>query len=204
MHTIIKMIAIILSCAGLCIGSGCSSKGATQNKPVKKRAVAAKKQKSPTLAKTQAKPQAQAQPMIGKISDNPGFFAAADKPLSAANQDLDAAVRPVLKQIFEDVKVMAEDQKRENFDDIHSITYVLRRIPDESDGVPLHAAFSAARFTPSPRLGSKPTVSRQWLAMSFFKTTGAGQYSLAIYVDINNKVARVHSYALGSKYDRLM
>jgi hypothetical protein len=140
--------------------------------------------------------------------DNPKFITAKNIQLkSDAAKALDALLRPALKKLFKDVKIISEGempQYREGI--IDTFKYVPKARITEQDGVPLHSLLSGEyRFSPSVRLGTKPTVTSKWMAMSFIRYTGSGtNYSIALYIDLAAQVIRVESYELGSRYDRMM
>lgn len=141
--------------------------------------------------------------------DNPKFITARNIQLkSDAAKALDALLRPALKKLFKDVKIISEGEMpkyREGIIDTYK--YVTKARITEQDGVPLHSLLSSSeyKFTPSVRLGTKPTVTSKWMAMSFTRYTGSGtNYSIALYIDLVEQVIRVESYELGSRYDRMM
>ena len=151
----------------------------------------------------------QHKPGIGSISDNPGFYGVSDTaPVSDAVKDLDSAIRPVLKQLFGDAKIVAESKSAETKIDgevvENSFTYVVKQVLTPEDGKALHAALHAAHFSLSPRLGAKPTIWKGGAIMSLFRNTSRRPYSLVINVDTNKQQIVVESYKLGSKSDRLM
>jgi hypothetical protein len=67
----------------------------------------------------------------------------------------------------------------------------------------LHTALKNAHFTPSPRLGSEPTIARLWAAISLFKHTAGIQYTLVFKINFKTQIMTVESYQL-SRYDHLM
>jgi len=147
--------------------------------------------------------------LVKNKPDNSKFLMAKNIQLkSDAAKALDALLRPALKKLFKDVKIISEGEMppyREGIIDTYK--YVTKARITEQDGVPLHSLLSSGeyRFSPSVRLGTKPTVTSKWIAMSFIRYTGSGtNYSLALYIDLVAQVIRVESYELGSKYDRLM
>lgn len=123
-------------------------------------------------------------------------------------KDLDNVIRPVLKKVFGDVKIVAESSKSETKKDgevvENRMAYVVKKKLIPKDGETLHAALHSAHFGLSPRLGSKPTIWSHGATMSLFKTTSLRSYSLVINVDTKKQQIVVESYRLGSKYDRLM
>ena len=141
--------------------------------------------------------------------ESPAFFGFADSGAKApAAQDLDSAIRPVLKKVFGDAKIIAESKSPETQRDgevvENRITYKVRQFMIPKDGETLHAALLAVHFGTSPRLGSKPTIWSGGAAMSLFKSTSQRSYSLVFNVDTRKQQIVVESYQLGSKYDRLM
>ncbi|MDD2866709.1 MAG: hypothetical protein PHO59_05230 [Candidatus Omnitrophica bacterium] len=145
----------------------------------------------------------------GGTSVNPAFLVSSG--LSAKDptaQDLDRVVRPVLKSVFGDAKLIAESSGPETRKDgeviENRLTYAVKRVLAGKDGEALHAALRAAHFSTSPRLGSKPTIIKTFATMSFFKTTSRRSYSLVFNIDAKKQQLVVESYQLGSKYDRLM
>ena len=151
----------------------------------------------------------QNKPVIGNISDNPAFFSVSKQSLTNdVSKDLDGIIMPVLKKVFGDAKIITESKAPETKIDgevvENRITYVVRQLLTPQDGVVLHAAFIAAGFSTSPRLGSKPTIWSGGAGMSLFESTSRGSYSLVINVDTKKQQIVVESYRLGSKYDRLM
>jgi hypothetical protein len=153
-----------------------------------------------------------AQSGMTDISDNPGFFTVQDlKPASGIPQDLDQRIRPVLKRLFKDAKLVEDigeqPPARDGEVEENKLVYVVRRLLEEQDGDQLHTVLhDQEHFTYSPRLGSKPTHIRAhgkvW--MSLFKSTSLRSYSLVIEVNYKTQRITVISYRLGSKYDRLM
>jgi len=142
-------------------------------------------------------------------TDNPTFFAARDAGAKArAVQALDTVIRPILKQIFGDAKIVSESKSPETQKDgeviENSFTYIVRKKFVSDDGKRLHASMHAAHFGPSPRLGRKPTIARSRAMMSLFYTHASRPYSLVIKLDSKKQEILVLSYKLGSKYDRLM
>ena len=123
-------------------------------------------------------------------------------------RDLDSCIRPVLKKLFGDAKIVAESQSPETRKDgevvENRITYVVKQFLVPDDGKALHATLHAGGFGLSVRLGAKPTIWRDGAVMSLFKSTSQRSYSLVINVDTKKQQIVVESYRLGSHYDRLM
>lgn len=144
------------------------------------------------------------------ISDNPGFFTAQDKiPGAGVPQDLDKLIRPVLKRLFKDVKLVEDiGEQPPRIDgevEENKLVYVVRQLLDESDVDQLHKELNEKMKWPaSPRLGAKPTHGRKEAVMSLFKSTSLRGYSLVIGINYQTQRITVISYRLGSKYDRLM
>lgn len=151
-----------------------------------------------------------AQSGMTDISDNPGFFTVSDKtPVDPTAQDLDEMVRPVLKQLFKDVKLVEEfgEQPPARDGEVveNKLVYVVRQILAEPDVDQLHHELHVNRKWPaSPRLGRKPTHGRKEAVMSFSRSSSRRGYSLVIGVNYETQRVTVISYRLGSKYDRLM
>ena len=141
--------------------------------------------------------------------DNAAFLGSKDAGAKTpAAKDLDSVIRPVLKKVFGGAKIIAESKSPETLRDgevvENRITYLVNKALIPNDGVALHAAFRAAGFGASPRLGSKPTIWSYGAVMSLFESTSQRSYSLVINVDTKKQRIVVESYRLGSKYDRLM
>lgn len=147
-------------------------------------------------------------PVIQSISDNPAYYSAREiKPQAAPVKDLDNAIRPVLVKLFGAAKIIEEKGQSTATDGeviLNQFTYVTKQLLTEQDIKDLHAALLASGFSTSPRLGSKPTTTRNFGMMSLFKSTNAGHYSLEIRAVFSKQTLTVTSYQLGSKYDRLM
>ena len=141
--------------------------------------------------------------------DNPKFFASGDSSGKASEvRELDSQIRPVLRKLFGDARLVSESGAPETQRDGEVVenrfTYLVSKFLVPKDGEPLHAALRVAHFGASPRLGSKPTIWSGGAGMSLFKTTSMRSYSLVINVDTRKQQIIVESYRLGSKYDRLM
>ena len=152
---------------------------------------------------------AQKQADTGIVAGNTAFNSSRGVEGKAAEvRDLDAVIRPVLKKLFGDIKMVSESTKPETKIDgevvENQFTYVVKKYLVPKDGVALHSALYAVHFSPSPRLGSKPTIWSGGAGMSFFKSTNMRSYSLVFNVDTRKQKIVVESYRLGSKYDRLM
>ncbi len=153
--------------------------------------------------------QAQSQSSSKNISVNPAFLAAADKrPATTEAKDLDRIIRPILIKHLNGAKLTEESRAAETKTDgevvENKLTYAVKDHLTVENGKTLHAAFRAAGFSSSPRLGSKPTTLRDRVLMSLFETTPLRTYSLVIDIDLKKQRIVVESYRLGSKYDRLM
>ncbi|GEM_PF-3726623 len=146
---------------------------------------------------------------IQKISDNPEFFTAKDLAPQAPNaKELDGLIRPALRKLFEDAKLVSETgpqpPRMDGEVEENKLVYVVRRLADAKDGDALHAALREQEgFSSSPRLGAKPVHARTQVGMSLAKSTGRRGYSLVITVNLSRQRIEVISYKLGSKYDRL-
>lgn len=141
--------------------------------------------------------------------DNPGFALARNiTPANATAKDIDLIMRPVLVKAFKAAKLISAkgpEAPRVDGEVVEDrLIYSVRPILILSDGDKLHAAFRAAGFPTSPRLGSKPQHGRTNVMMSFFRSTSLRGYSFEINVDIAKQQIYIMSYKLGSKYDRLM
>ncbi len=144
-----------------------------------------------------------------EVKKNPNFFVVKDIGCNTAEvRDLDSRIRPVLKKLLVDVKLVSESGAPETKIDGEIVenrfAYVASKILVPKDGAPLHAALHAAGFKLSPRLGGKPTIWSGGATMSLFKSTSLRSYSLVINIDTKKQQIVVESYRLGSKYDRLM
>jgi len=187
----------------------CSSCGKKQDDEPTKKADQSELAKIDKQQQTSKKSADTRKPVTGSISDNPAFFSASKQSLSNdVSKDLDGIIVPVLKKVFGDAKIVAELKSPETKIDgevvENRITYVVRQLLVPQDGVALHAAFIAAGFSTSPRLGAKPTIWSGGAGMSLFESTSKRTYSLVINVDTKKQQIVVESYKLGSKYDRLM
>jgi len=157
-----------------------------------------------------AKPGMFAHPGMTDISDNPGFFMAQDKtPEPGVPQDIDKLIRPVLKGLFKDVKLVEDiGEQPPRIDgevEENKLVYVVRQLLDESDVDQLHTELNGKQKWPaSPRLGRKPTHGRKEAVMSLFRSTSLRGYSFVIGVNYETQRVTVISYRLGSHYDRLM
>ncbi len=123
-------------------------------------------------------------------------------------RDLDSQIRPVLKRLFGDARLVSESNGPQTQRDgevvENKFTYVVSKVLVRKDGKLLHTALHAAGFGLSPRLGSEPTTWSGGAMMSLFKSTSLRSYSLVVNIDIPKQQIVVESYQLGSKYDRLM
>lgn len=219
-----KICVFLLMCAGILTVSvavaGCSDKKQKKEATDDTSRQYATPSEEPTVEKTHS-PVSRSTKAVPKglfpvegmtdISDNPGYFTAKDIPLTAdAARDLDGVIRPILTKLFGAAKLVAEggpDPNRPEGDVLlYSTTYLVRQILSHQECDNLHAAFTSAHFTTSPRYGSKPvhSTSGGFVLMSLFTHTKIRSYSLGIRVDLNTQTIRVESYQLGSKYDRLM
>lgn len=192
-----SIISVMALCVAFFMVSGCGKKEGYE--PTKYNSQAG-------LEKLTAQAQTQAQALK---RDNPAFYTARNISLASADaQDIDAAVRPVLKKYFGDAKAVADLKSQETKIDgevvENRITYVVKRMMVAKDGKPLHSELRAAHFGASPRLGSEPTIWSGGAVMSLFQNTSRRAYSLVINVDTRKQQVVVESYRLGSKYDRLM
>lgn len=141
--------------------------------------------------------------------DNPLFGRTADSNAKAPEtKDLDSAIRPVLKNLFGDARMVSESNSPQTEPDGEVVenrfVYSVKKHMVPEDGNALHAALHSAGFGLSPRLGSKPSIGRSNAVMSLFKSTSRRSYSLVINIDTKKQQIIVESYRLGSKYDRLM
>lgn len=180
--------------------SGCGKKEGDE--PTKYRSQAGLEKLSRKAAKQQRK-------VAGGTADNPGFYNSPGIQGKAAEvTDLDAVLRPVLRKLFGDAKIISESGKPDTRPDGEVIEnkfiYAVKKRLAADDGFNLHTALCGAHFSGSPRLGSKPTEWRGNVTMSLFTSTSRRTYSLVINVDTNKQQISVESYKLGSKYDRLM
>jgi hypothetical protein len=143
------------------------------------------------------------------ISDNPGFFTAQDlTPGPGVPQDIDKLIRPVLKKLFKDVKLVQDVGEqppgRDGEVEENKLVYVVRLLLTEAEADQLHTELHEKRGWPaSPRLGRKPTHGRKQSAMSLFKSTSLRGYSFEIRVNYETQKIAVIAYRLGAKYDRM-
>lgn len=181
------------------VGSGCGAKA--DDEPTKYRSQEGLER---LTAQAQAK-QAQA------TQDNPSFLLAKNvTPATPTGKDIDAIVRPVLKGMFKDARLVKatglEAPKVDGEVVEDRLVYTVKAVMSMPDGDKLHGAFRAAGFSTSPRLGSKPTHLRLrgQVLMSLFESTPLRGYSFVIMMDTKTQQIEVESYMLGSRYDRLM
>ncbi|HQP09944.1 MAG TPA: hypothetical protein PKV41_00995 [Candidatus Omnitrophota bacterium] len=129
-------------------------------------------------------------------------------PASDALKNLDAAIRPVLVQQFGGAKIIEQNNKSVSESEgdltLNSMTYVVKGAMNEKNAEQLHGALKAANFKPSIRLGTKPTITRNWAMMSFNKRTAGATYSIVFQIDFKKQTIILKNYQLGSKYDRMM
>jgi hypothetical protein len=213
-----KICTVLLLCAGIftvtLTVAGCSGKKQKKDSAADANQQSVEPSREPTFGTVRSdKPAPKGLFLVEgmtDISDNPGYFTAKDIPPAAdAVRDLNGVIRPILTKLFGATKFVAEgglDPNRPGGDVIlNSMTYVVRRTLAHDDCDQLHAAFTSAHFTTSPRYGSKPvhSTSGGFVMMSLFTHTNMRPYSLGIRIDLNTQTIRVESYQLGSKYDRL-
>ncbi len=208
MHKLISVIIAVCIAAVLCGGCG-KKEGKEGDEPTKTADQSQLAKMQPQQSQSSKKASGQHQTTIKDISDNPAFYSAAEQsPASDTTKNLDSVISPVLKKVFGDAKFIAESKSAETKLDgevvENSITYVVKRLMVPQDGVELHTTLHSTGFGLSPRLGAKPTIWSGGAAMSLFKNTSHGSYSLVINVDTKKQQIVVESYKLGSKYDRLM
>jgi hypothetical protein len=180
--------------------SACSKKEGDE--PTKYRSQAGLEKLTKQAARQQSKG-------AGSIANNPEFFGVGNQQLASAEaKDLDNVIRPVLKKIFGDARVIAESKSAETQRDgeivENKFTYVVSKLLVREDGKALHTALHSAGFGLSPRLGSEPTTWSGGAIMSLFRRTSLRSYSLVIKMDTRKQQIVVESYRLGSRYDRLM
>jgi len=187
-------------CIALIMGSGCEKKEGDE--PTKYQSQAGLERLTEQAAQQQ-------QESSGSGPENPAFNNSIEvEGVVAEVRDLDSVIKPVLKKLFGDARIISESKKPETKRDgevvENQFTYVVRKYLVPQDGESLHAALCAAHFGRSPRVGSKPLIWSGGAGMSFFKSTSLRSYSLVINVDTKKQQITVESYKLGSKYDRLM
>jgi hypothetical protein len=183
----ILIFVLIAAClAGAFLG-GCRKKEADKSQ-----------QKSqPQISKEATK---QKQPFIMNISDNPGYYSSSDVTPSSSTRDLDNLLRPELKNLFGDAKLVAENFKMPQCRDCtETMRYVVKQILSSSDGDALHSALKAEGFVPSEVIGLKPYHSKTYVAMSFERTTTLRPYILCIQVNLDDQTIVVQSYRLDVK-----
>ena len=194
-----KLIFILFSiCLAITIFNGCGKKEGDE--PTKYRSQTGLEKLTQETSKNQS-------PTFKK--DNLAFNSSRDIQGKAAEvRDLDALIRPVLKKLFGDTRLVSEsgapETKRDGEVIENKFTYIVSKSLIPKDGESLHAALLNAGFSTSPRLGSKPTIWSGGATMSLFESTSMRTYSLVINVDTRKQQIVVESYRLGSKYDRLM
>jgi hypothetical protein len=187
-------------CVVLIMGSGCEKQEGDE--PTKYQSQEGLERLTEQAAKQQAE-------NLKSASENHVFDRAKEVEGWAAEvRDLDGVIRPVLKELFGDARIISESEKPATQRDgevlENQFVYVVRKHLVPQDGKSLHAALCAAHFGKSPRLGSKPTIWSGGALMSLFKTTRLRTYSLVIKLDPKKQQLIVESYKLGSRYDRLM
>ncbi|MBM3248748.1 MAG: hypothetical protein FJZ10_04975 [Candidatus Omnitrophica bacterium] len=141
-------------------------------------------------------------------ANNPKFSSFKDRqPASPAVKNLDAVIRPVLVKQFGQAKLIEENNepvtRRDGEVILNSMKYVVGKILNEPNVRQMHTAFANVNFKPSIRTGRKPTITKTWAVMSFFKRTAGVQYTLIYKIDFKNQTITVESYKL-SKHDHLM
>jgi hypothetical protein len=201
-----SLLVFISVCIAIVFCSSCGKK--QDDEPTKKADQSELAKISNQQEQTSKKTAKQNKPAIGNISDNPAFFSAANHaPANDTAKDIDSIIMPVLKKVFGDAKFVAESKAPETKVDgevvENRITYVVRQLLVPQDGVALHAAFTAAGFKTSPRLGRKPTIWSHGATMSLFRSTSKRGYSFVINIDSDKQQIVVESYKLGSKSDRM-
>lgn len=213
------LISFVVLALGLCHFVREGEAAASQPPKQKTKATAVKKSTAqaikthsePSRAEFEAtRPGKFAQAGMTDISDNPGFFTVQDKtPEAGVPRDIDKLIRPVLKQLFKDAKLVEDiGEQPPRIDgevEENKLVYVVRLLLTEAEADQLHKELNEKRKWPaSPRLGAKPTHGRKQAVMSLFKSTSLRGYSFVI--DVNYETQRITfiSYRLGSKYDRLM
>jgi len=142
------------------------------------------------------------------ISDNPAFFTVEEiTPAGEDTRNLDRLFRPVLNDLFEGVKLVAETGRETDNplrkEVLGTMTYVVRRLLAGADADELHAKLLAAGFHATPRYGARPVHGRTFVLMSLSKSTSGKGYSLGVRVDLGKQTIQVESFELSSKYDRL-
>jgi hypothetical protein len=130
------------------------------------------------------------------------------KPASDALKNLDAVIRPVLIQQYGATKIIEQNNEPISEDEgdmtLNSMQYAVKGIMNEKNVEALHAALKRANFDPNVRLGTRPTITRNWAMMSFFAYSAGTSYSIVFKIDFNKQTITLKNYQLGSKYDRLM
>lgn len=181
------------------------------SKPVKTHPEPSQAEFDARLSKVKSsKPGMFAQEGMTDISDNPGFFTVQDKtPAPGVPQDIDKLIRPVLKRLFKNAKLVEDIGEQppalDGEVEENKLVYVVRLLLTEAEADQLHTELhDKMKWPASPRLGRKPTHGRKQAVMSLFKSTRLRGYSLVIEVNYETQRITVTSYRLGSKYDRLM
>jgi len=213
---------LILLCVGI-IAAGCSDKkGETKTTSSKtKRTATSTRQSSNSLSSnfeptrdgtpataTSAASGKFAQAGMTDISDNPSFFMARNlTPGLGVPQDLDKLIRPVLKQLFKDAKLVEDiGEQPPRIDgevEENKLVYVVRLLLASAEADQLHTELHEKQgWHDSPRLGRKPSHGRKEASMSLFRSTSLRSYSFVIGVNYETQKITVISYRLGSKYDQ--
>jgi hypothetical protein len=140
--------------------------------------------------------------------NNPKFSGFRDSGGKAPEvRDLDSQIRPVLRKLFGDAKIISESSSPQAKPDGEVVEnrfiYSVKKILTPQDGFTLHNALRSQGFTSSPRLGSKPMEWHGSVAMSLFRTTSLRPYSLVINVDAGKQQIVVESWKLGARSDRM-
>jgi hypothetical protein len=143
------------------------------------------------------------------VKNNPGFSSFREiQPSSDALKNLDAVIRPVLVRQFGGAKIIEQNNEpiseAEGDMTLNSMQYVVKGMMNEENAEELHAALKEARFSPNVRLGTKPTITRNWAMMTFFAYSSGVTYSILFKIDFNKQIIILKNYQLGSKYERLL
>lgn len=200
-----KTIAVLLL-AAVIILNGCSDKkeknssGSSSDEPTKEMAKAVSRDKAASSGNGKFSVEG-----MTSISDNPKFFQVKEvTPVGDIPKDIDMIMRPILKDIFEEVKFVDSNNLPPYSEGLATgVKFVVRRLIDSSDAIKVHDAMRAAGASRSPRIGAKPLVMRTYAGMSLFKSTTNKSYHLFIYMDFTSQSIWVAIFKPDPKADRI-
>jgi hypothetical protein len=200
-----KAIAVLLLAAAIIL-NGCSDKkeknssGGSSDEPTKETAKAVSRDKTADSSKGKFAIEG-----MTSISDNPKFFQVKEvTPNGDIAKDIDMIMRPILKELFEEVKFVDSNNLPPYSEGMATgVKFVVRRLMDSSDAMRVHDAMRAAGATRSPRIGAKPLVMPKYAAMSLFKGSTNKSYHLCIYMDFVGQSIWVATFIPNAKADRI-